>query len=71
MVVAFDRTFTYEKLNIAFQAVKQGAHLIATYPDRSCPYEDGEIPDYAGMIGPVEAVTSQKVEVIVGKPSSR
>jgi HAD superfamily hydrolase (TIGR01450 family) len=70
VVVTFDRTFTYEKLNIAFQAIKQGAYLIATNPDRTCPYEDGEIPDCAGMIGAVEAVTGQKVEVIVGKPSS-
>ena len=70
VVVTFDRTFTYEKLNIAFQAIKQGAHLIATNPDRTCPHEDGEIPDCAGMIGAVEAVTGQKVEVIVGKPSS-
>ena len=70
VIVAFDRTFTYEKLNIAFQAIKRGAHFIATNPDRTCPYEDGEIPDCAGMIGAVEAVTGQKVEVIVGKPSS-
>lgn len=70
VIVAFDRTFTYEKLNIAFQAIKHGAHLIATNPDRTCPYEDGEIPDCAGMIGAIEAVTDRKVEVIVGKPSS-
>ena len=69
VIVAFDRTFTYEKLNIAFQAIKHGAHFIATNPDRTCPYEDGEIPDCAGMIGAIEAVTGQKVEVMVGKPS--
>jgi len=69
VIVAFDRTFTYEKLNIAFQAIKHGAHLIATNPDRTCPYEDGEIPDCAGMIGAIEAVTGQEIEVIVGKPS--
>ena len=70
VVVAFDRTFTYDKLNIAYQAIKQGARFIATNPDRTCPYEGGEIPDCAGMIGAVEAVTGKKVEVIVGKPSS-
>ena len=70
VIVAFDRTFTYEKLNIAFQAVRLGAHTIATNPDQTCPYENGEIPDCAGMIGAVEAVTGQKIEVIVGKPSS-
>src|SRR6185312_7218869 len=50
-------------------AVKQGARLIATNPDRTCPVEGGEIPDCAGMIAGVEAVTDRKVETIVGKPS--
>jgi len=69
VVVAFDRTFDYRKLNIAFQAIKLGAHFIATNPDRTCPVEGGEIPDCAGMIAAIEAVTEKKVEVIVGKPS--
>lgn len=69
VVIAFDRTFDYAKLNTALQAVRQGARLIATNPDRTCPTEDGEIPDCAGMIAAVEAVTGHQVEVIVGKPS--
>jgi HAD superfamily hydrolase (TIGR01457 family) len=70
VVVAFDRTFDYRKLNIAYQAIKKfGAHFVATNPDRTCPVEGGEIPDCAGMIAAIEAVTEKKVEVIVGKPS--
>ncbi|NWF92200.1 MAG: HAD-IIA family hydrolase [Syntrophaceae bacterium] len=69
VVVAFDRTFDYRKLNIAFQAIRSGAHFVATNPDRTCPVEGGEIPDCAGMIAALEAVTQKKVEVIVGKPS--
>jgi arabinose operon protein AraL len=69
VVIAFDRTFDYAKLNTALQAVRQGARLIATNPDRTCPVEGGEIPDCAGMIAAVEAVTDRKVEAIVGKPS--
>ena len=69
VVIAFDRTFDYGKLNVALQAVKGGARLIATNPDRTCPVEGGEIPDCAGMIAAVEAVTDRKVETIVGKPS--
>ena len=69
VVIAFDRTFDYAKLNTALQAVRQGARLIATNPDRTCPTEDGEIPDCAGMIAAVEAVTEARVEAIVGKPS--
>jgi phosphoglycolate/pyridoxal phosphate phosphatase family enzyme len=69
VVIAFDRTFSYAKLNTALQAVRRGARLIATNPDRTCPVEGGEIPDCAGMIAAVEAVTDRQVEVIVGKPS--
>lgn len=70
VVIAFDRTFDYAKLNTALQAVRRhGARLIATNPDRTCPVEGGEIPDCAGMIAAVEAVTSKRVEAVVGKPS--
>ncbi|HYE90599.1 MAG TPA: HAD-IIA family hydrolase, partial [Terriglobales bacterium] len=70
VVIAFDRTFDYAKLDTALQAVRRSnARLIATNPDRTCPVEGGEIPDCAGMIAAVEAVTDRKVEVIVGKPS--
>jgi HAD superfamily hydrolase (TIGR01450 family) len=69
VVIAFDRTFDYAKLHLALQAVRGGARLIATNPDRTCPTEEGEIPDCAGMMAAVEAVTGQPVEVVVGKPS--
>jgi HAD superfamily hydrolase (TIGR01450 family) len=70
VVIAFDRTFDYGKLDTALQAVRRAnARLIATNPDRTCPTEDGEIPDCAGMIAAVEAVTGRGVETIVGKPS--
>jgi arabinose operon protein AraL len=69
VVVAFDRTFDYAKLDTALQASRAGARLIATNPDRTCPTEDGEIPDCAGMTAAVEAVTGRTVEAVVGKPS--
>ncbi|HXH85125.1 MAG TPA: HAD-IIA family hydrolase [Candidatus Tectomicrobia bacterium] len=69
VVIAFDRTFDYAKLTTALRAVRQGARLIATNPDRTCPTEEGEIPDCAGMMAAVEAVTGATVEVVVGKPS--
>jgi ribonucleotide monophosphatase NagD (HAD superfamily) len=50
VIAAFDRTFDYRKLNIAFQALKRGAHFYATNPDRTCPVEGGEIPDAAAVI---------------------
>jgi HAD superfamily hydrolase (TIGR01450 family) len=69
VVIAFDRTFDYAKLHVALRAVRGGARLIATNPDRTCPTDEGEIPDCAGMMAAVEAVTGRSVEIVVGKPS--
>ncbi len=69
VIVAFDRTFHYDKLNHALQAVKKGAKVIATNGDRTCPVEGGEVPDAAGMIGAIEGVTAKKIDLVVGKPS--
>jgi NagD protein len=72
VVAAFDRTFDYRKLNIAFQAIKfHGAHFFATNPDAACSVEGGQIPDCAGVIAALEATTGKKVEFIAGKPSPR
>jgi len=70
VVAAFDRTFDYHKLNVAFQALRREAHFIATNPDRTCPVDGGEIPDAAAVIAALEATTQRKVETIVGKPST-
>jgi len=69
VIAAFDRTLDYRKLNIAFQALRQGARFLATNPDRTCPVEEGEIPDAAGVIAALEATTGRKVELVLGKPS--
>jgi len=70
VVVAFDRTFDYRKLNIAYRASLHGAELIATNPDRTCPMPDYDLPDAACMIAAIEACTLRKVRPIVGKPSA-
>ncbi len=69
VVLGWDRDFTYDKLNRAFQAWKNGAIVVATNPDRTCPVEGGQIPDCGAMIGALEGATGEKVELILGKPS--
>lgn len=69
VVISFDRTFDYRKLDLAFRAIRHGAVPIATNPDRTCPVDGGEVPDCAAMIGAIEGCTGRRVEVIVGKPS--
>jgi len=70
VIASFDRDFHYDKLKIAYEAIKNGAKFIATNSDRTCPVKGGELPDAAGMIGAIEGVTGKKVEMVAGKPSS-
>lgn len=69
VVMSWDREFSYEKLNNAYQAWSNGAKIVATNPDRTCPMEVGQIPDCGAMIGAIEGATGVKVDYVVGKPS--
>ena len=69
VIASFDRTFTYRKLQIAFDAIRAGARFFATNSDRYCPVPNGGEPDAAAVIAAIEACTSVQVEVVVGKPS--
>jgi NagD protein len=69
VIASFDRTFVYRKLQIAFDAIRAGAHFIATNADPYCPVPGGGEPDAACIIAAIEACTDHKVEEVVGKPS--
>ena len=71
VVASYDRTFTYEKLQIAFDAIwyHRRARLVATNPDRFCPFPGGRgEPDSAAIIAAVEACTGVRCEANTGKP---
>ncbi len=69
VIASFDRTFTYHKLQVAFDAIRAGARFFATNGDRYCPVPGGGQPDAASIIAAFEACTATQVEAIVGKPS--
>ena len=69
VVVAFDRTLNYRKLNTAYQALVKGARFFATNPDKTCPMPGGAIPDAGGTIAALEYMTGRQVELLAGKPS--
>jgi len=70
VIVAFDRTLDYRKLNTAYQALKNGAHFFATNADKACPMPGGAIPDAGGTIAALEHMTGRKLELLAGKPST-
>ncbi len=69
VIASFDRTFVYHKLQVAFDAIRAGAHFYATNADRYCPVPGGGEPDAASIIAAIEACTSVSCEAVVGKPS--
>ena len=69
VVVAFDRTLDYRKLNTAYQALRKGARFLATNADKACPMPNGEIPDAGATIAALEHISGRPVELVAGKPS--
>ena len=70
VIVAFDRTLDYRKLNTAYQALKAGARFFATNADLSCPMPGGDIPDAGATLAYLESLCGRKMEILAGKPST-
>lgn len=70
VVVAFDRTLDYRKLNTAYQALMRGAFFYATNGDKTCPMPGGAIPDAGGTIAALETMTGRRLQLLAGKPST-
>lgn len=68
VVLTFDTTITYEKINKAFHFLKRGAELIATHPDDVCPTEDFYDIDIGPFIRMFEQMC-QTTATIIGKPN--
>ncbi len=69
VVVAFDRTLDYRKLNTAYQALSRGARFFATNADKTCPMPNGAIPDAGATVAALEYITGRRLELLAGKPS--
>lgn len=67
VVVAFDTTLTFEKLERACALLFAGKPYYATHPDKTCITARGLIPDIAAIIAGCEAVTGRTPKII-GKP---
>ena len=71
VISSYDRTFDYRKLQIAFDALwfHRRARLVATNPDRFCPFPGGRgEPDCASITAAIQACTGVECEAVFGKP---
>ena len=70
VVIGFDTTLTYAKMQAVCDFVRAGLPYIATHPDFNCPTETGFMPDIGAIIAFIEASTGRRPDVIVGKPNT-
>ena len=68
VLLGFDTTLTYEKINKAANFIANGAEYIATHPDKNCPLAIGFMPDTGSMIEMFAASTGRYPDIIIGKP---
>lgn len=68
VVIGFDTTLDYAKMCAVCDFVRAGLPYIATHPDFNCPTETGFIPDIGAIMAFIEASTSRRPDLIVGKP---
>ena len=69
VLLGFDTTLTYEKLDIACDYIRRGVPYYAANPDRVCPLADGRVlPDCGALTAFMETCTSQAPRRVIGKP---
>ncbi len=68
VVLGFDTTLTYDKVERACRLLFAGKPYFATHPDRTCFTKRGLVPDIAAVIAACEAVTGRRPKII-GKPN--
>jgi HAD superfamily hydrolase (TIGR01457 family) len=69
VLLTFDRTITFDKINKAYHFIMGGAELIATHPDDLCPTEEAYDVDIGQFIHLLSYLTGT-VATIIGKPSA-
>lgn len=69
VVLGFDTTLIYEKLDIACDYIRSGVPYLAANPDKVCPLADGKVlPDCGALVAFMETCTGQTPIRIIGKP---
>lgn len=71
VVVGLDRQLTYDKLRTAVRAILNGAHFVATNPDKLIP-DGAELDPAAGtIVAAIESATRTVTSpTLIGKPES-
>lgn len=69
VILSFDKTLTYEKLERACLLLREGLPYIATNPDKVCRTHYGPIPDCGAMAALIAEATEGRTPEYIGKPN--
>ncbi len=71
VVLGFDTSLTYEKLDNACDYIRSGIPYLAANPDHVCPMPGNKVlPDCGAIISFMETCTGKKPEKVIGKPDT-
>jgi glycerol-1-phosphatase len=68
VIVGWHRDFNYDRLTLAFRAIRNGARLIGTNDDPTYPSSEGELPGGGSIVAAVSYATGV-VPTFAGKPN--
>ncbi|MBQ7638118.1 MAG: HAD-IIA family hydrolase [Clostridia bacterium] len=68
VVLGFDTTLNYEKINTAARFMAAGKEYFATHPDDNCPLKNGFMVDTGSMMAMFYRSTGRLPSMIFGKP---
>ncbi len=70
VVLGFDLTLTYEKIEKACTFIRNGVLYFATHPDINCPVTGGFIPDAGAFMALIATSTGRNPDAVLGKPNA-
>lgn len=69
VVLGYDTSLTYTKLEKMCKLLVEGVPFIATHPDINCPTPYGFAPDIGSVLALIKASTGREPDLIIGKPN--
>jgi len=68
VVLGFDTSLSYEKIDAAARHIRRGVPFIATHPDLNCPIDGGEMMLDCGAMAAALTAATGRAPVYIGKP---
>lgn len=71
IVLGYDKTLTYDKIKTLTLLLQREERIpfFATHADKTCPIDDGKIPDVGSFLKMFEEATDRTPDIVFGKPN--